>query len=90
MIIQMYCPRDTKTGFYHPPMYCHTDGHAMRVVKDQMTNGHHVMASHPGDFDLYRIGEFDDEAGIVSGHEPKFVVNLKTLQQMDQAEENEA
>lgn len=80
MKLKIYSVYDKKSMVYHPGQYCHNDGHAMRFFAMQFQNPDTVMGKYPEDFDIYRIGEFDDATGLLSSDQNvEFVVNVKAL-----------
>lgn len=66
MKLQMYSIRDSKVGTYHPPIFQKTHGEAERnfttIAKDDKTQ----VGQYPEDFDLFYIGDYEDNSGKVS------------------------
>lgn len=60
----MYSYRDVKVGFT-PPQADQNDGTAIRGFKYALNNKDGVMNYSPKDFDLYRVGEFDTDKGLL-------------------------
>lgn len=61
----MYCVRDVQVGF-NSPMVDINDNTATRnftMAVNDPNNG--VMHFSPADYDLYRVGTFDTESGLV-------------------------
>lgn len=62
----MYSIRDAAVSVYHPPYFQANDYEALRsfatVANDSKTSIH----QHPQDYDLYYIGEYDDNTGKMS------------------------
>lgn len=63
MILKILAPYDKKTGLYDRPFMVRHINEALReweiVCKDTQTK----YGKNPEDFDLYLVGEFDDESG---------------------------
>jgi len=63
MLLKMYSIRDAAVGTYHPPFFNRTHGEAERnfaqLAKDDKTQ----VGQHPEDFDLYYLGDYDDNSG---------------------------
>lgn len=73
MIFPIYSIKDSKVGFT-PPTVDQNDGSAIRNFAYAINNGG-IMNYSPNDFDLYKIGEFNDESGIVNSFKPpEFIV----------------
>lgn len=82
MIINTYSIYDAAAKAYMRPMFMQTDGLAMRVFKDAINSEEQSdISKHPEQFTLFKIGEFDDQKGVInstdkpellaSGHEVK-------------------
>lgn len=58
----IYAIRDAKTAF----MQCtvdFNDAAAIRNFEHAVQQENSLMATHPGDYDLYKLGEYDNETG---------------------------
>lgn len=65
MKMRMYCLRDRKVGFLAPVLALN-DELAMRDVANALRRGTGTLIdTHPEDFSLYCIGEFDQDVGVV-------------------------
>lgn len=62
----VYSIFDLKTVTYSPPFYAVTNGSAVRMVQDVVADLNTALGRHPKDYVLYRLGEWDDQTGIVS------------------------
>jgi len=63
MIQRCYSVYDLKAGAFAPPFFVVNDQVAVRVFAAAQTDPSHPMSRFPEDFQLHRIGEFDDETG---------------------------
>lgn len=70
----IYSIRDAKVGFMTPTIDVN-DASAARNFEHAVLNSATLMNSHPGDYALYRIGEFDEESGAVNGVMPVHVID---------------
>lgn len=70
----MYSIRDAKVGFMTPTID-QNDAAAARNFEHAILNAASLMNSHPGDYALYRIGEFDTESGAITGCMPEHVMD---------------
>lgn len=62
--------RDRKVEAFGRPVFVHTEAAAIRSLGDEVNGGGgEDLAKHPEDFDLYAIGVFDDESGIITAYE---------------------
>lgn len=69
---RMYCVRDNKTCFWNP-VEGYNDMAAVRDFQnlvDQST----MIQSHLGDFDLFYVGEFDNDTGMFEPVNPVIMI----------------
>lgn len=63
MTYKVFSVRDAKGEVFHPPFYKKTHGEAERdftlLVRDEKSHVHQF----PDDYDLYYLGEYDDQKG---------------------------
>lgn len=63
MELKVYAIKDRQLdGFMHP-FYMHTHGQATRAFRDQINDPESSASKHPEDYDLYYLGNFDDQTG---------------------------
>lgn len=70
----IYSIRDAKVGFMTPTVDAN-DASAARNFEHAVLNSASLMNSHPGDYALYKIGEFDSDSGAVTGCMPEHVID---------------
>lgn len=74
MICDIYSIKDTKVA-YATPFYMHNDQEATRafkaLCKDKETN----MGKWPQDYELWHIGQWDDELGVITTTGPQFLLS---------------
>ncbi len=66
MKLKAYTIFDSATATYARPYFTQSDGAATRSFSDICLDKDHPVGQHPEDYTLYRIGEFDDEKGIMT------------------------
>lgn len=75
MIYGLYSVRDTKTGFL-PPQADQNNDSAIRNFMHACMQKDSLMYTHGTDFELYKIGEYDTESGIINPCNPcEFLAN---------------
>lgn len=62
IIVAIY---DRGTESYGPPMVVNRRGEAIRSLKDALTDPNSAIARHPKDYDLYQIGTYNDQTGVI-------------------------
>lgn len=69
----MICTRDIVANVYGPPVMVHHIGQAIRTFGDECRRKEpgNVLAQHPEDFELWHIGEFDDNTGSIDTYNPE-------------------
>lgn len=70
MFITVVAIKDHKADCYSQPMFFATEGQAIRAFQDALNDPQSNMHKHPSDYDLYKLGTFDDLEGIFT-NEPK-------------------
>jgi len=72
-IVSVY---DAVAEVFGRPFIVQSEGSAVRAFGDEVNraDGQEDLHKHPGDFDLYVIGHFDDSTGQVVGHAPSLLV----------------
>ena len=63
MKLQVFCVYDSKVEAYLQPFFMRTHGEAERAFADLANKTDHTFNNHPGDYTLFRIGEFEEETG---------------------------
>lgn len=66
MKMQIVATRDIVANLYGQPMFVPTLGQAIRSFGDGCQNtgdANNILAKHPQDFELWHLGEYDDETG---------------------------
>ena len=62
----IYSVYDSKSESYVRPFYADNDAVAQRFCYDFYLQDGSVMSNHLEDFNLYWLGEFDDNTGVLS------------------------
>lgn len=62
---KVLCIRDVKTALYERPFTCRHIGEALRDFGTLCKNKETKYGLYPSDFELYQVGEFDDETGAL-------------------------
>jgi len=87
----VYSLFDRKVREFGPPAIARNDETLLRELGDRVRSSpNSMMAQHPEDFDVMRVGEFFLETGYLAGVSgpPVLVINLETLLLAQQREEN--
>jgi hypothetical protein len=76
----MYSIYDRKSNSYAAPFIELTDGTAIRAIQDVMNNNaNHQFVRYADDFQLVRVGMFDEDAGILIDDLRGEVIELNQL-----------
>lgn len=70
MIQKVVSIYDLKACVFHRPICAVNTGAAMRDFGDATKDEKSILCTHPEDFQLYEIGEFDDNTGLVTSLTP--------------------
>lgn len=63
---KIYAIRDSKMEAFNRPFVLPADGAAIRAFQDEINNKDSELSKHPEDYDLYCVGLWDEETGIIS------------------------
>lgn len=68
MKLQIMSVYDIKAELWGRPMFMQTVGICIRSFTDEVNREaeNNDYWKHPGDYDLYHIGEYDDETGAIN------------------------
>lgn len=78
----VYAVKDLAVQGFGDCFLVRAPGEAMRSFQDEVnrTDGKSAVAAHPEDYELYKIGEYDDTTGQLSGlNKPELVARAKDL-----------
>lgn len=79
MIYPIFVMKDLKKGFMSPTVDLN-EASALRQFHMAMVDDHSVIRVHHEDFSLYKIGEFDNESGIINAfYSPEFIADATSL-----------
>lgn len=80
MQLRIYSIRDSKGEIYNPPFFNKTHGEAERNFRDLANDKQTTVGRHPEDYDLYYLGEYDDQTGkLASVDTPQHIVKAVNL-----------
>lgn len=65
MLLKMFSIRDAKGEVFNQPWFAKTHGEAERNFRTLASKPDSMVSQFPEDFDLYYIGEYDDQSGKV-------------------------
>ena len=62
--------KDRAIETYATPFFVRTIAEAIRSFNDETNRQQSIIGDHPEDYDLYEIGEFNNETGAIIGTNP--------------------
>lgn len=62
--------RDKAVEAYGTPFFTKTIGQAIRSFRDELARDESPMGQHPEDYDLYFIGDYEEESGAITAMKP--------------------
>lgn len=81
MIQKIYAIRDIKAAHYGIPFFLPSNGIAIRSFSDLANDPKTTINKHPDDFQLFVIGEYDDNSGELVSLKPEFLSNASEFTQ---------
>lgn len=95
MILKVLAVFDSKAGFFGQPFFEQREAAGVRAFGDAVndsSNPANQWNKHPEDFQLFMIGEFDNESGELIPSLPKALISAASLHrgqgQLDLFEKN--
>ena len=79
MKLKLYAIYDTVSCVYDRPWCSHNDSSALRLFSDIACDENHPVGKHPEHYQLYRIGRYDDNNGVI---EPESAVCIGKAQEL--------
>ncbi len=74
----IYCIKDAKTGFMTPVVE-QNDAAALRNFSHAVNQPESIMYDSPNDFSLFKVSDFDTDAGILAIPSPVLVVDASEV-----------
>lgn len=79
-MLKIYTIRDSKGEYYTAPFFKNTDAEAIRDFRGLATDDKSTISKNPEDYDLYRLGTFDNQTGhIVPEKSPEHLVKANNI-----------
>jgi len=76
---KIYAISDSKMEAFNRPFVLPADGAAIRAFQDEINNKDSELSKHPKDYDLYCVGLWDEETGIISECKTKLIAAGESL-----------
>ena len=70
---------DKAVGAYMRPFFMQSEGQALRAFMDDVVSAESVVAKHPEDYALFRIGTWTDDLGALEAEEPRCIARAHEL-----------
>lgn len=76
-----FAVKDLAVQAFGNPFLVRSSGEAMRSFQDEVNRDpkESPIAAHPEDYELYKIGEYNDTTGEIVGLEPELLARAKEL-----------
>lgn len=69
MKLKLFAIYDRALTAYMQPFGAQSAGAAIRAFGDGVNDPAHVMNKHPEDYELWYLGDFDDQTGTFDNHD---------------------
>lgn len=87
MKTRIFAVYDVKAAAYLAPFTFMENGQAIRAFTDTVNDVSTMMSKHAGDFDLFRLGYFDDSSGEFT-NDREFLIGGAAVKIWDPAEKD--
>jgi hypothetical protein len=78
--------RDRAIDTFGLPIFVVAAGAGLRSFIDECVRAGSTFALHPEDYDLYRLGTFNDQNGMFTSEPPEMIMSGKTAAQTTRTE----
>lgn len=78
-ILKVYSLRDVRTEAFMRPMFVQNQKVIERVMEDGLRDESSNLSRHPEDYQLYYLGEFDEDTGKIDSVPPEFLFNVNQM-----------
>lgn len=77
----IYAVKDLAVQAFGQPFFCRARGEALRSFQDETNteDGKSAIAAHPEHYELYYIGQYNEEAGEIVATPPELVARANDL-----------
>lgn len=66
MILKVFAMRDVKADAFGSPFFLPSEGVARRMLGEWVQDKRSEVAKYPSEFDMYLIGTFNNETGLMT------------------------
>lgn len=77
--------RDRAIDAFQPIANVRAEGEALRVFRDLIANPQSQQHAHADDYDLYHVGNFNDQTGAIEPVQPRKIADGKSIKAMLEA-----
>nr|QXN72800.1 MAG: nonstructural protein [Microvirus sp.] len=77
--LQIYALRDIRTDAYMRPIFLQNQSVLERSLYDALSDENSLLSSHPEDYQVYKLGSFDEQTGKISPIAPEHLFNVINL-----------
>lgn len=78
--MNIYAVKDTKAGLFNAPFFQTNNVTALRTFALEVNRAdpNNVLYNNPEDFELYCLGEFDNETGVIKPESKPNIIGTAT------------
>lgn len=84
---KIFVIKDEKSGTHYDPFTMGNTIDAQRTFMQAMKNEKSMISQYPEDFNLYFLGEYDEEIGLISPTAPVMVLTGKEAKEASKRSE---
>lgn len=81
----IYAVQDIKVKAYLSPFFMRTHEEAIRSFADACRNSETQFNTHPEDFNLHVVGEWNEEVGAIEGITPMLLASASEYTQINKS-----
>lgn len=83
MELKIYAIRDVRTEAFLKPMFVQNAAVLERVILDAKNDEENTLSMHPQDYQVFKLGTYNDNSGQIEAEAPTFMYNVIEVQEKE-------
>ena len=83
MELKIYAIRDVRTEAFLKPMFLQNAAVLERALLDAKNDENSTLSIHPQDYQVFKLGTYNDNTGEITAEAPTFMFNVIEVQEKE-------
>ena len=80
MKLDIFAVKDVKTNAFLKPFFVQNEAVMQRAMTDAKNDENSTISMHPEDYQVFKLGTYDDNTGVIEADAPTFKLNVSELE----------